>query len=217
MPKSIIPRAEGIKWSVDATARNIHTVRMMATSKKWEQWFLLSSDRHHDNAHSDHALELRHLKQAKDRGAGILDIGDLHCAMQGKWDKRSDLSQCRPEQQEGRYLDSLVECAADFYAPFAANFVMVGRGNHEQSILKRHETDLTERTCERMSAMAGLPVIPGGYGGWVRFIISYNNSRIQKNLKYFHGSGGGGPVTRGVIQTNRMAVYLPDAHRHFAL
>ena len=35
--------------------------------------------------------------------------------------------------------------------------------------------------------------------------------RLSKNLKYFHGAGGGGPVTRGVIQTNRQAVYLPDA------
>jgi hypothetical protein len=26
-----------------------------------------------------------------------------------------------------------------------------------------------------------------------------------------HGYGGGGPVTRGTIQTSRMAVYLPDA------
>jgi hypothetical protein len=30
-------------------------------------------------------------------------------------------------------------------------------------------------------------------------------------LKYFHGSGGGGPVTKGVIQSNRQAVFLPDA------
>jgi hypothetical protein len=30
-------------------------------------------------------------------------------------------------------------------------------------------------------------------------------------IKYHHGAGGGGPVTRGTIQTNRQAVYLPDA------
>jgi hypothetical protein len=30
-------------------------------------------------------------------------------------------------------------------------------------------------------------------------------------LHYHHGFGGGGPVTRGVIQTNRQAVYLADA------
>ena len=33
----------------------------------------------------------------------------------------------------------------------------------------------------------------------------------NKTLLYFHGSGGGGPVTRGAIQTNRMAVNYPDA------
>ena len=30
-------------------------------------------------------------------------------------------------------------------------------------------------------------------------------------MKYFHGSGGEAPVTRGATQTNRQAVFLPDA------
>lgn len=30
-------------------------------------------------------------------------------------------------------------------------------------------------------------------------------------IYYHHGYGGGGPVTRGVIQTARMGLYLPDA------
>ena len=63
-----------------------------------------------------------------------------------------------------------------------------------------------------MSAISGHPVPAGGYGGWVRFICQMTKTRTRRiDLKYFHGSGGGGPVTRGVIQTNRMAVYLPDA------
>jgi hypothetical protein len=35
--------------------------------------------------------------------------------------------------------------------------------------------------------------------------------QLSVRLKYFHGAGGEAPVTRGVIQTNRQAVYLPDA------
>ena len=201
-----------IKWKIIEQSRNVHTVRMVAENSKWDQYFLLSSDRHHDNAHADHALERKHLDLAVERGAGIVDVGDMHCAMQGKFDKRSDLTACRPEQQEGRYIDSLVECAADFYAPYAENFVVIGTGNHETSILKRHETDLTERTCERMSAISGHKVHSGGYGGWVRFVVKINNTNRQCNMKYFHGSGGGGPVTRGVIQTNRMAVIFPQAN-----
>jgi hypothetical protein len=53
----------------------------------------------------------------------------------------------------------------------------------------------------------------GGYGGWVRLMVTMHgsNARLNQLLHYFHGTGGGGPVTRGVIQTNRMAVFLPDA------
>ena len=92
-------------WQLIEQNRNCHTVRMKATNSKWEQFFLLSSDRHHDNAHTDHSLELKHLKQARERGAGIIDVGDMHCAMQGKWDKRSDLTATRPEEQQGCYID----------------------------------------------------------------------------------------------------------------
>jgi len=35
--------------------------------------------------------------------------------------------------------------------------------------------------------------------------------RCSVNLKYYHGAGGNAPVTKGVIQTNRQATYLPDA------
>ena len=202
-----------VDFKVEEVSRNVHIVRIDASSPEFEWQCLLSSDRHHDNAHTSHKLERKHLEIVKATKAGIIDVGDLHCAMQGKWDKRADLTAARPEQQNGRYLDSLVECAADFYAPYGENFITIGRGNHEQSILKQHETDLTERTCERMSQLSGHKVHAGGYGGWVRFIFHESQTRRQMvNLKYWHGAGGGGPVTRGVISTNRMAVYLPDAH-----
>tara|TARA_R110002110_G_scaffold102103_1_gene259084 strand:- start:226 stop:1044 length:819 start_codon:yes stop_codon:yes gene_type:complete len=183
------------------------------TTVGWEQWFLLSSDRHHDNAHTDHALERRHLEQAVERGAGIIDAGDLHCAMQGKWDRRQDRCALREEYQGGDYLDALVREAANFYGTSAANWIVMGRGNHEQAIYKHHETDLVERTVEAIKTKSPeTPLVAGGYGGWIVFRIKRTEtcSHIIR-LKYFHGAGGGGPVTRGVIQTNRMAVYLPDA------
>ena len=173
---------------------------------------MLSSDRHHDNAHADWDLENKHLRQAVERQAGIIDIGDMHCAMQGKWDKRADRSALREKYRDGEYLDSLVRYAAEFYAPYAQNFVIVGRGNHETAIVKRHETDLTERTCELMSHMSGEKVHAGGYGGWIILRAHLGSKKMHViRIKYFHGSGGGGPVTRGVIQTNRMSVFLPDA------
>lgn len=201
-----------VPFKIEEVSRNVHVVRFNLKKSTNSQWFLLSSDRHHDNAHTDQSLERKHLVQAKERGAGIIDVGDQHCAMQGKWDRRADRSALRPEYQQGEYLDYLVKYAAEFYAPYSENFVVIGKGNHETSIIKRHETDLTGRTCELMSHISGTKVHSGGYGGWVRLIAKCgNNSRRTLDMKYFHGSGGGGPVTRGVIQTNRQAVYLPDA------
>jgi hypothetical protein len=51
----------------------------------------------------------------------------------------------------------------------------------------------------------------GGYGGWIKFQFTRTSEKQSINLKYFHGHGGGGPVTKGVIQSQRQAVFLPDA------
>jgi hypothetical protein len=200
-----------LAYTVEHTHRNVATVRMGGIYSGWEQWFLLSSDRHHDNPECDQKLEKKHLDEAKDRKAGVIDAGDLHCAMQGKFDKRGDKSKLRPEHQHGDYLDKLVSTAADFYEPYAKHLIVLGQGNHETAILKRHETNLTERLVERLKKPN--PMIQcGGYGGWVRFLFTFSKTgRTSRLLHYYHGTGGGGPVTRGVIQTNRLAVFNPDA------
>lgn len=206
-----MPTATKLPYTLEQTHRNVTTVRMDVESG-WEQWILLRTDVHHDNQHCDQQLERKHLDMAKERRAGIIDNGDLFCSMQGKWDKRADQTQMREEHRGNNYLDRLVSTAADFYEPYAHNFIVFGRGNHESGIQKHHQTDLTERLAEKLKERTGAPCLVGGYGGWVRFLFTAaGRARASKILHYFHGSGGGGPVTRGVIQTNRMAVFNPDA------
>lgn len=135
--------------------------------------------------------------------------------MQGKYDKRSSKADIRPEHQNGNYLDSLVDTAADWLKPWARQFVMIASGNHEESIRINHETDLIERLCA-LTNRAGASIWHGGFGGWVVFRFRPDNetkggSWQSVNLHYDHGYGGGGPVTRDVIQAQRRAVYLPDA------
>ena len=173
---------------------------------------MLSSDRHHDNKMCDRKLEREHLELAKERGALILDFGDLFCAMQGKYDPRSDMTEIRPEDVSVKYLDKIVEHAAEDYAPYKDNWLLIGEGNHETNVTHRHGTSLISNLVHRMNTMYGAHVNMGGYGGWVQFFFIVNTTKRQSlRLKYHHGAGGGGPVTKGVIQTNRQAVYLPDA------
>lgn len=190
-------------------SRNVHQVKESFTGKK-DFWYLLSSDGHWDNPDADRDMMERHLKECRERGAMWFHFGDFYCAMQGKYDKRSDKSKLRPEHQTSKYLDSLVDTAAKWFDDYKDIPKFFGLGNHETAILKNHETNLIERLVERINAKEGNAYM-GGYGGWIKLQFNRNQERQSINLKYFHGHGGGGPVTKGLIQSQRQAVFLPDA------
>lgn len=193
-------------YTVEANS-DVTTVRMTGIDAGWEQWFLLTSDVHWDNPHCDRALYKKHLEQAKERKAGVFCFGDFFCVMQGKYDPRANKEGLRAEHQVTNYFDALVDTATSYLQPYRDHIVMFSPGNHETAILKRQETDLMRRLCN------SLGIACGGYAGYVRFLFSRNENggRTNHNLFYHHGYGGGGPVTKGVIQTNRRAVWLPDA------
>jgi hypothetical protein len=204
-----------LPFTAEHTGPNVLTVRATCDSSDsdgWERWFLLRSDAHHDNPACDQDMEKRHLELALERGAGIIDTGDLFCAMQGKWDKRSDKSNVRPEHQGGDYLDALIRTAADFYEPFAHNWLVIGTGNHETAVKKRHETDLTQRLVATLNDRTGSTIQGGAYTGWVRFLFTrWDTECTSRVLWYTHGYGGGGPVTQDMIQANRQQVYIENA------
>ena len=70
--------------------------------------------------------------------------------------------------------------------------------------------DLISILVDKLNRSGG-NVLAGGYTGYIRFLFTIGGKRSSVNLKYHHGSGGNAPVTRGVIQTNRQSVFLPDA------
>mgnify|MGYP001439035165 CR=1 FL=1 len=204
-------------WKCSELGRNVHRVTFDFEGRGDVAWVLLRSDAHHDNPDSLNDMEEEHLKLAKKRNAVIIDNGDAFCAMQGKWDPRSDKSALKPEHQVDDYLDALVSTYADFLKPYAPNFAVLGTGNHETSVLKRRETNLTERLAERLRVIGGFKGFCGSYTSWVFLSVKRggdNKRNASHTLKLWrtHGEGGGAPVTRGVIQTSRRAVYVPDAN-----
>ena len=194
----------------ERAAPNVLTVRVDCLNNR-RFLALLRSDAHHDNGHTDQAMEKRHLREAVERGAAILDIGDLHCAMQGKWDRRASRDGMRPEYQSGNYLDRLVECAADFYAPYADHLLHFSPGNHETAIIKAHETDLTGRTVNALRARGAVDLTRGSYAGWIALRLNYGTKRRSFVIRYTHGYGGGGMMTHGILATRREASQFPDA------
>jgi hypothetical protein len=190
-------------WKLDVIERN--NIRITVSGN--EQLFLLRSDAHQDNPHSRTDLEMRHLKEAEERNAIVLDFGDLFCAMEGKGDRRG-AKNLRPEHVKGCYLDALVKTAADKYEPYAHIWALMGQGNHEYSILQYHETDLLERLTAMLQDRTGHKVQAGGFANWVQITMGRG---ITYKIYGHHGYGGGGPVTQDTIQGQRMAAYVEGA------
>jgi hypothetical protein len=180
--------------------------------KPWEETkILLISDLHWDNPKCDRALLKKHLDEAVKGNNDILINGDLFCLMQGAYDPRKSKSDIRPEHNVSNYFDAIITTAVDWFAPYAHLIKLVGYGNHETAILKRQETDIIERFVTLLNYKTGSAIQVGGYGGWIRYQFTDGSSTQSYKIKYMHGFGGGGAVTRGTIQHNRMSVNVEGA------
>lgn len=185
---------------------------VLRVDKNWEETkVLLISDLHWDNPKCDRDLLKKHLDQAVKGNHDILINGDLFCLMQGAYDPRKSKSDIRPEHNHANYFDAIINTAVDWFAPYAHLIKLVGYGNHETAILKRQETDIIERFVTLLNYKTGSAIQVGGYGGWIRYQFNDGSNTQSFKIKYMHGFGGGGAVTRGTIQHNRMSVNVEGA------
>lgn len=166
---------------------------------------MITSDHHWDNAHCDRRLLKNHLQQAKDIDAPIFGFGDTFCAMQGKFDKRADKKSLRPEHRGECYFDELSDTAAEWYGEFADDIAMLSMGNHEESIIRHQQVNLLSRLCDSVNALEG------PYWGFIK--IRKNPKASPITLMYHHGYGGGGPVTKGMLNWAQMrGAYQADVY-----
>lgn len=170
------------------------------------------SDLHWDNPKCDRELLKRHLDYCLENNIPIMLNGDTFCIMQGRGDRRSSKDDIRPEHNNARYLDSIVETAVEYFSPYAHLITVIGYGNHETAIIKWQETDLLRRFVDLLNYKNGTNVQTGGYGGWLILSIRSKKSGINSTckIKYFHGSGGGGVVTKGAINLTRALEMVED-------
>lgn len=184
-------------------------------NKDWEHWVLLTADQHWDAMECDRQLLKKHFDEAKEKDADILIFGDFFDVMEGKYDPRRRKGDIRPELNVDNYMDALTDQASDWLLPYSKNVKFISRGNHEVSVLKNQEVDLTDRLVTMLNYKGGKDtnVITGTYRGYVlyKFQESQQGGRAKVTLGYTHGYGGGGPVTKGTIQAGRKQVYMADA------
>lgn len=204
-----------LQIEVSEQSRNIHSITMPYGSGS-KLKVLLTSDVHFDSMKCDRKMLKRHFDEAVAQKAIIIIAGDWFDAMQGKWDPRGNKDELRPEYRTGAYFDSVIDDTVEFLMQYPV--ALLALGNHETSVQKRHEINLSERVVALMRSR-GHGIRLGGYGGWVKFRGADSEyspedrggKSVALKLKYFHGSGGGGMMTHGVLSTRRQASFLPDA------
>ena len=185
-------------------SRNVHEIEFF----EHEVQIAMLSDIHWDNPHCDQKLLKKHLDYFKENNIPVMINGDLFCLMQGRGDNRRNKSDIRPEHNNARYLDSIVETAVEWFAPYVDILTIIGYGNHETGVIKYQETDILQRFVDLLNYKCNSNVFTGGYGGWIIAKLKKHSAESSFNIKYMHGSGGGGIVTKGAINLTRaMEIY----------
>lgn len=191
---------------------NVHErkIRLQGVPEKKVRIAMLS-DVHWDNPKCDRELLKKHLDYCKENDLRIHINGDFFCLMQGKYDGRRNKSDIRPEHNTANYIQTLIDDAVQWWKPYAHLIDVIGYGNHETGIIKHLEYDPLQGFVTLLNHEAKSNVQRGGYGGWYIISIFPNGSEKKRStfkIKYFHGSGGGGVVTRGEINLSRaLAMY----------
>jgi len=169
------------------------------------------SDIHWDNPKCDWDYLKKHLDYCLENNILIHINGDMFCLMQGRGDNRRNKSDIRPEHNNAKYLDSIVETAVEWWSPYAHLLTVIGYGNHETGIIKYQETDILQRFVDLLNYKNKTNIYTGGYGGWLIINQTYRKScRQTSRIKYFHGSGGGGVVTKGALNLTRALEMYED-------
>ena len=189
-------------------ANNIHELKLKGTRAK----IAMLSDLHWDNPKCDWKQLKKDLDYCVKESIPIMINGDMFCLMQGQGDRRKNKSDIRPEHNNSKYLDSIVETAVEWWSPYSHLLTVIGYGNHETSIIKWQETDILSRFVKLLNLKNHTNVQVGGYGGWflINQTVRQPSSTATMKIRYFHGSGGGGVVTKGALNLTRALEMYED-------
>ena len=136
--------------------------------------------------------------------------------------KRFDLDALDREllQQGVKPIDAAIEMAYEFLKPYAHLIEFIGIGNHEAHVSKRHHIDVMSILLYRLNQLSNVNVKAGGWCGYWNISLIRQSCRTGFTMYRHHGAGGAAPVTKGIIDFQRMMSWLGDVdgiwigHKH---
>jgi len=170
------------------------------------------SDVHLGSGNCDETAFLNDLNNARKLNARIIIVGDLFDALLPKDTKRFKISVLAKWLQDtDDVINVSINRAYEKLKNFGDLIDVISVGNHEESVLKYHSFDMISALIHRLNIYLEQKkskhrVEHGQYLGYVQYKsdrISGGGVRILKVL-YYHGAGGAAPVTKGMIDFNRI-------------
>lgn len=169
----------------------------------------LFSDTHLEARDCDLGRLRDDLKHEHDRGARMLFNGDMFDGILPSDKKR--FTSGRDVSCNDAKLNNAIDLAYDLLEPYVNNIDYMGVGNHEISILKYHNFDMIMALAARLNAVRDKslpPIFRGGYQGYIRYRFNTgkgNGPKWTYTIFHHHGAGGSSPVTKGMIDINRLS------------
>lgn len=181
----------------------------------------LFSDTHIDDPYAQRDLLKKHFDFCVKDGRYILIGGDLFDAI-----LLGDKKRAVPHLLENTdaQLNKKLNDAYEFLKPYQKNILFMGRGNHEESVIKYNGLDVLQMLATMLNMGQEHKILVGNYANFLRFTFKKPSDRREYHYDIFqhHGLGGNAPVTKGIIDWNRLgksvnADLIWTGHRHNAL
>lgn len=180
----------------------------------------LFSDVHFDSPDCDRETLKKHFDFCLKDGRYILINGDWFDAI-----IMSDRKRSVPHLIENTdsQLNKKLDESFNFLKPYQKNILFIGRGNHEESIIKYNGIDLLQMLTTMLNMGQEHKVLYGNYANFLRFTFKKKDRKeFHYDMYVHHGSGGNAPVTKGIIDWSRIgksvnADLIWLGHRHNAI
>ena len=181
----------------------------------------LFSDGHIDNPNFDEVTFKEDASYCIDDKRYMLFGGDLFDGIIRTDHKRAVNSLLESGDNQ---LNIKLDKAYELLKPYQNNILFMGRGNHEESILKYNGVDMLEMLAKILNAGQKHKIIVGNYANFIRFNFKDVRGRSVAHYDIYqhHGMGGSAPVTKGMIDFNRIAKGVNSdliwiGHKHQAI
>lgn len=171
---------------------------------------MLMSDLHLLSSNCNTKAIKADLELARANNARILINGDVFDFILPGDAKRFALSATRDVGMRNDLINAAVDEAVKLLQPYGDLLDVVGMGNHETHVEKKHSVDAISLLVGRLRA-EGSSVEHGDICGWYRRRYLYSKSKTKSwTLRLFrhHGVGASSPTTKGIGDFSRMLTYV---------